>query len=124
MARPITMKALDAIVDRGAALQFIGVGNRGKSCDYWIVIALPIDTAEEAYVLVASNSSTIRTLRNKTAVESIVERYPDKVHIQTLLLPLAASVEQPEDVYLMKRDDIEQLDRPPVIRRSPASPDN
>ena len=108
------MKALDALVDNGATLQFIGVGKRGKGCEYWIVVALPFTATDEAYVLVASNSSTIRTLRNKTAVESIVERYPDKAYIQTLLLPLAASIEHPEDVYLMKREEIEKLDRPPI----------
>ena len=124
MARPITMKALDEIIQHGGTLQFVGVGTRGKGCEYWITVVLPFDHAEEAFVLVASNSSSIRTLRNKPAVDSIVDRYPDKRHIQTLLLPLAASIDKPEDIYLMKREEIEQLDQPPIISRRPIVPEN
>lgn len=124
MARPITLKDMDEIVERGGTLQFIGVGNRGMGCEYWIAVGLPSDPTEEAYVLVASNNPSIRTLRQRAAVSSIVERYPDKKYIQTLLLPLAASIERPDDIYLMTRAEIEQLDQPPIISRRPAPPES
>ncbi len=124
MARPITMKALDEIVERGAMLQFVGVGSRGKGCDYWIAVALPFEDEEQAFVLVAYNNPNIRTLRHKAAIDSIIERYPGKQHIQTMLLPLGASIEKPEDIYLMSRREIEQLDPPPVIRRRPILPES
>jgi hypothetical protein len=124
MARPIKMKDLDEIVENGGTLQFVGVGKRGMSCDFWIAVGLPPDADEEAYVLVASNSPNIRTLLQKAAATSIVERYPDKKYIQTLLLPLAASIERPDDIYLMTRAEIEQLDPVQVLSRRLIAPDS
>lgn len=124
MARPITMKALDELVAKGATLQFVGIGKPRDYCEYWIAVALPLDVNEEACVLVASNSSNIRTLRHKGAIDSIVERYPEMKHIQTMLLPLLASIDKPERIYLLSRAEIQELDQPPILSRRPADPES
>lgn len=123
MAVPITLKGLDDIVENGGSLQFIGVGPEGKSCEYWIAVGLPADQDEQAFVLVSFNNPKIRTLRGKQAIDSIIERYPNKRHIQTMLLPLRASIEKPDAVYLLSRKEIEALDSVEVISRKSAPPE-
>mgnify|MGYP007125622639 CR=1 FL=1 len=109
MASPITLKTLDDLVEAGTALQFVGVGTLGTRCEYWIVVALPFNS-EDAHVLVSYNSPTIRTFRHMKTVESLIGRYPDNSHVQHSVLPLAATLSRPEDVYQMTRSDIQRLD--------------
>lgn len=109
MASPISLKGLDEVVETGAKLFFIGVGEPGMRCDYWIVVALPFNE-DRALVLVSSNNPTIRTLRHADSAQSLIERYPDKGHIQTAVLPLIASLKSPEDIYQLGRGEIEEFD--------------
>lgn len=109
MAIPIALKRLDAIIDAGASLHFVGVGSPGGRPDCWIAVALPFD-GDKAYVVVSSNDPSIRALHQTNAIISILDRYRDHPHIQAVSLPLRASMETPEDIYALGKAEILQQD--------------
>lgn len=113
MASPITLKGLDEIVRSGATLHFVGVGTPGSRPQYWIAVALPSE-GDKAYVLVSSNSPSIRTLKHADAILNLVERYPDLPHIQASLLPLVAAIQHEEDIYALGKEQIKKWD-PPLL---------
>lgn len=111
MASPISLKGLDDLVKAGASIQFIAIGAPGGRPDYWIVVALPFE-GDKAYVLVSTNNPAIRTLRHADAIVSLVQRYPEYPHIQASLLPLVASLTNPEDIYVLSKSEIMNWDAP------------
>lgn len=111
MASPVSLKGLDDLIKTGASIQFIAIGAPGGRPDYWIVVALPFE-GEKAYVLVSSNNPAIRTLRHADAIISLVQRYPEQPHIQSTLLPLVASLANPEDIYALSKGEIMRWDAP------------
>lgn len=104
MAIPISLKRLDALVEAGAFLHLVGVGPRRGLAEYWIAVALPSE-GDKAYVVVSSNDVNIRTLRHIDGIMSLIGRYPQ---MHAALLPVSPSIETPEDIYKLGRDEILQ----------------
>lgn len=105
MASPVSLKGLDDLVNSGASIQFVAIGEPGGRPDYWIVVGLPAE-GDKAYVLVSTNNPEIRTMRHADGIVSLVLRYPEHPHIQATLLPLIASLANPEDIYALSRAEI------------------
>ncbi|QWK93000.1 hypothetical protein KM031_21480 (plasmid) [Gemmobacter fulvus] len=113
--QPVAMSIADNYVREGAYLKFVGFGPAiGGPADGWILTILP-QKSDLALVLVSSNSGTVREFKQMVGVRGIAERYSEYPQGKSLLLPVNASIETPNSIWLMTRGNIENMDKLKII---------